>query len=148
MTIIVAQHYILTARPTTKDSKSSGRRSQGCSYTKLFLHTSFHCWMESIFFALRAKRHRLGPSTYLLTYLVVPVVMKAWVYLAFLSIGSILVLGEIPFYRLFSLSKPFLSSTMALPLVQQGNLLQTFLVLNDLMLLLKICSKHIYWCFT
>ena len=79
--------------------------------------------MESIYFALQAKRHRLGPSTYLPTYLVVPIVMKAWVYLAFLSIGSILVLGEILFLSTLFLSIPLLSSYMSLPLIQQGNLL-------------------------
>ena len=93
----VAQHYILTPRLTTNDLNSSGYRSLECSFTKLFRHTSSHCWMVSIFFALRAKRHHLRLSIYLPTYSVVPMVMKVWVYLAFLSIGSILVHCEIPF---------------------------------------------------
>ena len=101
----VTQHYIMTARLTTSDSNSSGWRSLECSFTKLFRHISSRCWMGSIFFALRAKRHRLGSSTYLPTYLVVPIVMKAWVFWAFLSIGSILVPREIPFLSIFYISK-------------------------------------------
>ena len=59
--------------------------------------------MGSTFFALRAKKHRPGPSTYLPTYLVALMVMKASVYLAFLSIGNIWVPGEIPFSSTFFL---------------------------------------------
>ena len=76
--------------------------------------------MGSIFFALRAKRHRLGLSTYLPTYLEVPTLMKVWVYLAFLSTGSILVLCEISFLSFYSYLSLFYSY-MSLPLIQQGN---------------------------
>ena len=47
-------------------------------------------------------------------------VMKAWVYLAFLLIGNTLVLREIPFFSfLFSYLNLFFSY-MSLPLIQQG----------------------------